>query len=366
MSPRDHVMPADDEPLEQFTDLAGNPDKPEPADAAILDDLSKPGAGANKTDIPDADLEVDDTPVEDPAAGADGDDTENPDDPGEVEEEDQPAAGSDFDPKDVVILTKDAQLLESQKARAGDDKTRAEADLAAAEAEMLTAKEAGDSKADVAASKKFAAATVALQTATNDLNLIARAENGLKQRAIDLYNRAPKDAEGKPILDGNATRAAAKSKEIENRPSKLVGKFKTANAWFGNTKYKAQAARLLQIDKGLAAEGVLSKDDPKYFEELGRRFNREHPGLYKNLDGKPVATGARRPGTGAPIPGAGGGGGGGGGAQEGAGSKVKLTSDDLGQMRRFGMDPDNLAHRREWLTNKRALASQPQRGGRAA
>lgn len=342
---------------EVFTDLSGQPDKEPSADqAAELErSLSTLTTQDGKPKIPDEDLEVADDEDEDglDAGAADGDEEEEEEgDDGEVEETVHQA--SDFDPAQVDILVKDAEILDLKEKTAKSDKERAEADIKAATEAMETAQEAGDTKANIAATQKYTAATIALQTANNDAAAIATAKNALTNRAKALYAKAPKDAEGNPILTGKpapktTTTAAA------DKPSKLVPKFKAANPWFDNAKYAKQKERLIQLDRGLAAEGNLNKNTPEYFAELGKRFNREHPGLYKNLDGKPVATGERRRGNGQPIPGQGGAPGGRGSEGQG-GSKVKLTSADLSQMRQFGMDPDNMGHRRQWLTEKRSLS----------
>lgn len=346
---------------EVFTDLNGNSDGDDAALGgteaerleAQLVGMSQEPAGA--ATIKDEDLQIsDDEEAEAGAAGADST-------PGDEEEEEiDPAGGadeilSDFDPKDVQLLLKDAEMIDMRANQIKENKARAEADITAATAAMETAQEAGDTKANIAATQKYTAATIALQTATNDGTAVAAQQASIKTQAQALLAKAPKDAQGQPILDGTspARRAASVKQEQAQRGSKLLPKFKSANTWFGNAKYAKQTARLIQLDKGLAAEGGVSKDDPKYFQVLGERFNREFPGLYKTTDGKPIATGQRQRGSGTPIPGQGGGGNGGAAVPA---SKVKLVQADLGLMAKFGMDPQNMEHRRSYLAEKRAMA----------
>lgn len=353
---------------EIFTDLTGKPDAAAGSETDLeslerdLSNLGKPGS-----EIPDDELEVvdeADTSSADAAAAAAAAEAAK-DAPGtEAEEEEEvqdPNAGaSDFDPKDVIILTKDAELLDTREATFTAGETRAKADVDAALAAMKTAKEAGDTDGDINATKAYTAATIALRDAQDGLKQVATDKAGLKTRAQDLFARAPKDAEGKPVLNGQkqVERKAVKTEANKNQPSKLADAFRKLNPWFGHAKYKEQTDLLRKLDAGLAAEGRLDKNTPAYFTELGRRMNAEKPGIYKNLDGKPIATGQRQRGSGTPIPG---GGGGGGGGNETPANQVKLTSTDLTEMRKFGMDPDSKDHRRQWLQSKREIAVKDQR-----
>lgn len=349
MAPRTRVE-------EEFTDLSGQPDGT-PDDQA--GELERGLAGLSRGDdaeIKDEDLEVltEEEEEEGQSGGADEGDEEEGDEDGA---DDGAASGeSDFDPKDVQILLKDAELLDEKEKAAKNSQERAEADIKAAKAAMKTAKEAGDTDADIDATEAFSKATVALENAKATVAHVAGQKTALQGRAKELFAKAPKDAEGNAIVDG--TKPARRAAAAETKESKLVPKFKTANKWFGNANYKKQQQRLIELDRGLAAEGRLNKNDPKYFTELGNRFNREFPGLYRDLDGKPIATGERRRSAGAPIPGSGNSGRGAGGGADGGRSaeKVGLVQADLKLMQQFGMDPDNKEHRRTFLSEKRQLA----------
>lgn len=362
-------------PREQeiFTDLSGKPD-PVAGSETDLESLERGLATLSPKDskIDDADLEVvGDDEIDTGAAEAEAEaarlaaaaaDKPAPGtEPEEDEAEEVVTGAADFDPKDVVILTKDAELLDTREANLTQAEVRGKADVEAALDAMKKAKEAGDTDGDIAATKAYTAATIALRDATDGLKQVLADKAGLKARAQDLYARAPKDAAGKPILTGEPgkVRRAAKVDETKNRPSKLADAFRKLNPWFGHAKYKDQTELLKKLDAGLAAEGRLNKDDPAYFTELGRRMNAEKPGLYKNLDGKPIATGQRQRAAGGFIPGSGGGAGGGGGEQPV--SQVKLVANDLVEMRKFGMDPDSKDHRRQWLQSKREIAAKDAR-----
>lgn len=345
-----------EEPEEVFTDLAGRPDPDsKAADAALLDK-----AGTDKLGIKDEDLVIQDEDEEEEAPVATLEPAEEEPDEDEEEDEEEevvaPVAGADFDPKDVQLVLKDAALLDANLAHAKDRKDRAEADLVSAKSELKRAKEAGDTDADIAATEKFAKATAAQAAADNDLRAYETQRQDLAARANAIIAKAPKGADGKPILDGTHVAPVAEKQPKAEKASKLLPKFKAANAWFSNAKYKKQADALLALDRGMAAEGRFNKHTPEYFAELGRRFNREHPGLFKGLDGKPVATGERKSRVGAPIPG--------GGNNIGApaptedSNKVKFTTGDVDLMKKFGMDPDDMGQRRQWLAEKRSMAGR--------
>lgn len=358
----------DDDDFEVFTDLQGNPDKDDQSAADQLDALA---FGADD-EISDDDLEVsqDDGQGGKAAAEDDGqDDGQGDDDQGGADDgqgddgEAELEADPGVDPKDIEIITLRSEMLEGRENTAKGAKDRAEQDLKDAEDAMLAAKEAGDSKADVEASKKFAKATVALQTAENNLVEIGTAKRQLAGLAQALIAKLPKDAEGKPVMPQHGARPAPRREATGRAPtqqgSKLAPTFFAKNKWFNDPKFKAQRATLLGLDSALKAEGKLDMNSPAWFDELGKRFNKVYPGVYKNLDGKPVATGERRRGVGTQAPGEGGGGGQ--PARQQQGGKVMLTNNDLSLMRKFGMDPENKDHRKNWLIEKRAAAAQEAR-----
>lgn len=359
MAPRTRAAAAAAEEEEIFTDIDGGGN--EAGDDVVIEER-EPGLvpqGDKPEKIADADLEVSDEDDDDQEAVEEVDETPEVEEDEEVEE--APAAKIEgIDPRDVTILALEARELERTKNTLTEASKRGDADMAAAEAAMLVAKEAGDTKGDIAATKAYAAALTAKNTADAELKNLDGDTQKLTRRVQELVARAPINPEtGKRDINYRPEPGAAKvaAKAVG---SKLTPKFLKQNAWFTNSKYKAQAETLRRLDKGLDAEGRLDKNDPKYFAELTRRFNAEHPGLVKGLDGKPVATGQRRRAPGPLIPNSGGGGGataaGSGGRQNP--NKIKLTNADLEQMRKFSLDPDNRKVREQWLIEKRALARQ--------
>ncbi len=343
---------------EIFTDLEGQTEGKDPPAPRDRESTLIPQGDKEKVD--DADLEVsdeDDDEDGDGAAVIDPADEEEEEIP-EVEETRHVAPVDVIDPRDVQILALEAKGLETTKGTLTDALKRAEEDMVAAEAAMLVAKEAGDTKGDIAATKAYAAAMTAQNTAKARLENLGGEEQALIRKAQALMAKAPVNPEtGKRDIHYRAPATAAVEKPAG---SKLAPKFIKQNAaWFNNSKYAKQRERLHQIDKGLEAEGQLNINTPEYFAELAKRFNREHPGLVKGLDGKAIATGQRRRQAGATIPNGGGGSGtppaGSGGS---AANKVKLTNADLDQMKTFGLDSDDKKVRAQWLIEKRALARQ--------
>lgn len=356
MAPRTRAAAAAAEEEEIFTDIDGGGN--EAGDDVVIEerDTGLVPQG-DKEKIADADLEIaeDDEEEAEDTGETDAEETEEEE---EAEETTAVAAVEAIDPRDVQILALEARDLERTKGTLTEASKRAEADMLAAEKAMKTAKEAGDTDADIAATKAWGAAMTAKTTADAELKNLDGDTQKLTRRVQELIAKAPINPEtGKRDINYRPDPAAAK---VAAKPagSKLTPKFLKQNAWFNNAKYKAQADTLKRLDRGLEAEGRLKINDPKYFDELARRFNAEHPGLVKTLDGKPVATGQRRRSAGAQIPNSGGGGspGGGGGRQNP--NKVKLTTADLAQMKQFGLDSESKEVRTQWLIEKRALARQ--------
>jgi hypothetical protein len=363
------MAPRRDQDLEIFTDLHGTPDTAPAADVELLDDL-EPGAGKKKpADDEDDDLEIADE------SGAEGDETdgqggEAPAAESEEEDEDvdgtgEPVAQADpeilFNPADVQVIIAESTNLELRENTTKEVLERAKKDAADAKEAMAAAMEAGDTKAHVAAAEKFADAKGAFQTATAKLENIGSEKANLAARAKAIIAKAPKNDKGEAVVDKvvfKPTTNAAPAREAAPKGSKLLPKFLEQNTWFNDPKKAGLKAVLVGIDTAMAAEKKLDKNSPEWFAEMGKRFNKLHPGVYKGLDGKLIATGTRQRGAGTGIPGSGGGGG---GAQQQQGGKIRLTSEDVQQMRVFNLDPDDKAVRRAWLNEKIASAKAESR-----
>lgn len=340
---------------EVFTDLHGNVDEPAPIEdgGGDLDDLPATLPAKQDKEL-DPDLEVVD---DEPVAPAITEAEPEPEVPEPVAAPQEPEV-VEFDPKDAQNLALRARNLELRKAHATSAQTSATASLERAKAAYLAAQESGDSKAALAAWEEFADAKVALARVADAIASMAGEENGLRDEFNSLAAKAPKDADGKPIFTEKVVKRVAPQ---PSQPNKIVAQFLKSNQWFSDPKHAAKATVMRGLDAELASEGKIEKGSAAYFAELGRRFNRVYPGVYKGLDGKPIATGQRErgrgAGDGAAIPSSAGGGSG--TRQSGTPDpkSIRLTSDDIKQMAKFGFE-DTPANRRTWLTEKRAMASQ--------
>lgn len=344
---------------EVFTDLAGVVDTKSPdRDAADLQDLDSEltlsAAQRSAQELADADLEVVDEAAEVEETAELEEVVEEEDDAGEGAAEEGEIL---FDPRDVQVITASFEAITAREQNATATQTRAKSDIEAANAALEAALEAGDTKANVKATNALADAKVALQMSTGDLASIAQEKQQLAGRAQKVIDAAPKDAAGRPIID-KVVRAQGKVSEArQSTASKLAPQFLKHNPWFTDPKHATTRAILHSLDADLAKEKKLDKNSAEYFTELGRRFNKVKPGLFKTPDGKMIATGTRQRAGGPLVPS----GGGGGGNPPPTGSDVRLTNEDLGLMRTFGMDPDNKNQRRQWLATKRELAADEKR-----
>ena len=108
--------------------------------------------------------------------------------------------------------------------------------------------------------------------------------------------------------------------------------------WLESPKFAGHREFVVGVDRQLQREGYLPTTD-EFFKELDRRVDEAFPTLRK----KP-ATPPRPPVAAV-----------GGGAQSAPGKRtVTLNKADLENMRKFGLDPTNKAHLREYASNKAA------------
>lgn len=113
------------------------------------------------------------------------------------------------------------------------------------------------------------------------------------------------------------------------------------NTWFSNPEYVGHKHFVLGVDAQLVKEGY-AKNSPTYYAELDRRVDKAFPTLRRIA----VPAGASSAPPVAPA--------GMGGGTAVAKNTVKLTRGDLSNMRRFGLDPANKAHLREYAMSKRS------------
>lgn len=339
-----------DDVTEVFTDLAGIPEthiEASDLDRDLETELTETTAARAVRERNDADLQVvDDLPAEDVTDGT-AEVTE------QLDEAEPPLVEGAviFDPKDVQVIVAKSETLTLRETTATQTVTRAKAEMQAANDALEAALEAGDTKANVRATNAFAEARIALVGAEQELRAVGSEKQALAGQAQLLLARAPKDGAGNPIVNEIVRERTAP----KPTGSKLFPNFVRHNPWFNDPKHAAARAILAGIDQDLANEKKLDKDKPEYWIELGQRFAKVKPGIFKTPDGKALATGQRQRGAGTPIPS------GGGGGPPAKVSEIKLTNDDLKSMRTFGMDPSDMAHRRQWLASKREIAATEQR-----
>jgi hypothetical protein len=366
MAPRRTAAAEDD--FEDFTDLRGNPDPDfdtETDDLNFDDEIAAESERRSSKKRPASEKDLDDPFADDPDLKVAEEESEPSPiiDEGEepAAEEAAPAAAQAegeiiFDPKDVQIVVGEANALDAREAVAKRDEERFKAERDRLNADLEAAQDAGDSKKVVRLTNDLADLVANQRQNAVDLQTIAHQRADVKARANALLARAPRDAAGNPVVD-QVVRAQTKAAPAQQQGSKLTPQFLQHNKWFTDPKYASKAAVLRALDRDLSAEGKLDKDTPEYFVELGKRFNRLHPGIIKTTDGRAIATGTRTRGNGsgaAPVPS------GTSGVQRQPVNpkEVKLDNADLREMRRFGMDPAIPAHRRQWLFDKRQLAAK--------
>lgn len=121
-------------------------------------------------------------------------------------------------------------------------------------------------------------------------------------------------------------------------PAPLAVKWINNNkAWFLNPKFKAHHNFVRTVDSEIVAEGY-DPQSPEYYKELDRRVDEAFPALRKKA--KPAASPVGAVGT-AP-------------ASNSSSRTIKLGRSDLENMRRYGLDPTNKEHLREYARSKRA------------
>lgn len=119
------------------------------------------------------------------------------------------------------------------------------------------------------------------------------------------------------------------------------------NKWFNDPRFANETAQARRIDAALDLEGY-DKGSDEYYAELDARLKKRFPKLSAG-QAEPGNGGQRRP-TGGPAP----------AVQQaqrssrpGSGGKVVLDSNDFRVMRRFGMDPKNATHVKQYAREKR-------------
>lgn len=172
-----------------------------------------------------------------------------------------------------------------------------------------------------------------------DLDKLRFQQNQLRQVKATLPE--PEAAAPAPQAPQRSDQAPQQQAEPQQRgapPAPLAVKWINNNkAWFLNPKFKAHHSFVRTIDSEIVAEGY-DPQSPEYYKELDRRVDEAFPALRKKP--KTVASPVGAVGT-AP-------------ASNSSSRTIKLGRSDLENMRRYGLDPTNKEHLREYARSKRA------------
>lgn len=159
-------------------------------------------------------------------------------------------------------------------------------------------------------------------------NQVREAKRGMESRPAPKADAAPQQAAKQ--------QAQASAPQVNPVAQKWLAK---NQSWFNNPKFAAHKQFTLAVDAQLTAEGYNQQTDD-YFAELDRRVDEAFPTLRK----KPAVAKPTTP----PVAGA---------VQAAPSSNknaVRLTRADLDLMSKFGLDPKNKEHLREFAKSKRA------------
>jgi hypothetical protein len=171
------------------------------------------------------------------------------------------------------------------------------------------------------------------QYETDDIDLDQKLE--IQQKLIDARYR----------LNEAETAAAAARRQAEDEASAMAP---AAQAWVSaNPRFKSDqvfAAQAIAVSRQLESEGF-NNTHPRFYAELDRR-----------LRSTPRMGGNQQRSSGGPVIRSGG--------QRGPAEGPTLTAFDRKMMSRFGLNPNDKRHAKQWLGNKQALRSRESARGR--
>lgn len=312
----------------KFENLDGSPADDE-TDDEYVDPLESEAGVDPRADDPFADPDYDDD-IE----------LEDARDPGEDAEEDAedaaPEADADEDDEEEVDPKALRAELERERARRIElerehSLSRQEADEARKSLAESQAKKVDDDLATVRAQ---------LRTAVEEGETDKQVE--LQDKLAELH-ALKRDLARAPAQQRKAPDAAAEPDMPVVQPQNPAAQKWVANkAWVNNRAYAQQNRDLIRV-AGQVAEDRYDPNSTDYYEEVERRMKRLHPDLFPS---KPVTPQKRR------------------GQQVGrvsrddppqqrsASKTIVLTAHDKLNMQRFGLDPSNKDHLREYAKNK--------------
>lgn len=341
-------------------------------DEIVFEDLHGiPEGGTNVVVDLDADdknkgiTRVADDEAEDRAKpnGRDDDDTADRDDEGDEPairgraDSEEEEADDDDDYSKRVKKRIDRERKQTQKARDEADYWREQAEA--------TKKQLGEYR--TTATKDQIRAIDDQITAT-EKELEDAVENGKSADQVKLVSRLT-DLKAKRItteIEGRTEGASDTTTDSGRvRPSGGVPKLAKEwmdeqSDWYGKPGFERQSRLANRIDREVHAEGY-DVNDPDYYKELTRRLRKQAPDLFDEADDREYRGRAReRRSPVAAVDRAG-------SERSKRSSRVELRAGDFENMRRFGLDPNNAAHLKEYAQNVRESDADDRRrreGGR--
>jgi hypothetical protein len=172
-----------------------------------------------------------------------------------------------------------------------------------------------------------------------DLDKLRFQQNQLRQVRATL----PEPDSASPTPQAQSVSAPAPQQQAAPQqqkapPAPLAVKWINNNkSWFLDPKFKAHHNFVRTVDAEIVAEGY-DPQSPEYYKELDRRVDSAFPSLRKRTKpaGSPVGAVGAAP------------------ASNTSSRTIKLGKSDIANMRRYGLDPTNKEHLREYARSKRA------------
>lgn len=255
-------------------------------------------------------------------------------------------ASVDDDPDSGVEGRSAAKADEDDDADGDDDKSAAE--LAAARAEAKAAREELERYRNQHANAQREADKQAVARLDSEITSIEEQleeaiEAGDTKKQVRLTSQLTDLKSRKLTAELRATSEPEKPKAEAKGSNPKVGAWMSKNRWY-NQPGKERYTRITnRIDRDIANEGYDPASDD-YWTELDLRLKREAPELFEGEE-KPSRKGGDRV---APV----GDGGGDRSRRRTADSRVRLERADFKVMRKFGLDPNDPAHVKEFARNK--------------
>ena len=272
----------------------------------------------------------------------------------------------DTQPRDKFSKKFEDRLERERRAKRREAKARAdaEAENARLRAQLKKAKSSGGSDKIADLDRQVADIEAQLEQAiekgeTKEHVRLTSQLTDLKAEKIAARYTADDDSDDD--LGEPAARTSASPR------NELVGEWKdTHSDWYGRGGFERQTRLANRIDREVFADGY-SPDDEEYYEELNRRLQEKMPEMFDDDSGSvsrdergqrrakrdkgrsPVAAADDASRDSAP--------------RKPTGNKVELGPVEFANMRRFGLDPKNPAHVKEYALNKRQADAEEAANG---